>query len=322
MSAENGSTLELSGGKLILKDSDTPGAPVVINGTCKNFIMEDGAVLSMYGTAAPSTIGASTGGDAKIALSITGTITIDDSEICLYGGSGYSKPTPGAATNEALVDHQYAGGNASLILELSRYCSKNLNNSSIELIGGSGGNAADAQTGTGLDRNKGGGYSNGGHVGGRVGSGGLAEFRLDSPDDVELNGVSINITGGTGGCSGDGNLSVFENGGGGGGYSGGDGGVRNALYPELAAGKPGGAVDGHVGAGGNATLELITGSSFSFLKCTIKINGGSGGSAGPHQSYALEGSLGGSGGQGYSGGGGGAGYSSLTGSITTTGGSG
>ncbi|UCH90112.1 MAG: E3 ubiquitin protein ligase [Thermoplasmata archaeon] len=317
---EAGSIIELTGGELRIIDSDTPGAPVFIKGTCDTFKMTNGAKIIITGSPGASTLSQSSGGNADLNVTVTNIIIIDNSEIDITAGAGYTKTTPGAATDLPLVDYQYSGGNASLVFQLSNLAEHQFSNSNISITGGSGGKASDGEISVMLEPGEGGGYSNGALVGGFVGSGGRAEVKINYENSLIFDGMDISVTGGAGGESGKGNISGSDHGGGGGGYSGGDGGLSSTFEPSKVHGKPGGPVTGYVGAGGNATLEVSSNSEVTLEGCSIKVLGGSGGDAAFQSDEP--GLLGGMGGSGYGGGGGGAGYGGVSTTLTSYGGSG
>jgi hypothetical protein len=319
---EPGSVLEITGGKLVLVDSDTFGAKVFLNGTCKTFKMTKGASINIAGSYGPSQIGQSIGGDVELNLTVTDNFYIEDSTIRVLAGSGYTKPTAGAATNSNLSDYQYAGGNASLVYDLPTTCAKHFYNSTMILKGGSGGKASDGGCGSPGFFGKGGGYSNGGTVTGNVGRGGRAEFKIISATPLKFEKMNFTIIGGTGGKAGSGNTTVYEPGGGGGGYSGGDGGIRSMVQSEKFYGKPGGPVGGFVGAGGNASFEIHSDSLVDIINSSIFVLGGKGGDAGESTMITSFGPIGGMGGFGYSGGGGGTGSTSISDVVITRGGDG
>lgn len=319
---EAGSVMELTGGKLKLIDSDTPGARVTINGTCSTFKIIKNSEIDLIGSTGSSFIGKSTGGDAVIDLRVIKDLIIENSNITVRAGQGYTKPSTGADTTGTVEDFQYAGGNATVLFNLTQTTETVLKKSTILITGGSGGKAPDGEGGSGTNVRKGGGYSNGGTVSGFVGSGGSAELKFSARADLILKEMNITITGGRGGNAGTGNTSTTELGGGGGGYSGGDGGYRKAGEPEKALGKSGGAVGGMVGSGGYATFEILSMDSVSVYGGSFKVFGGRGGDAGPHIELSTPNMMGGVGGSGYGGGGGGSGYASTVGTMTSAGGSG
>jgi hypothetical protein len=319
---EPGSSLEITGGTLTITDSDTPGARIFISGSVDNFKMTQGAKIIMIGSTGSSSVNQSAGGDVDFNIIVRSSLVLDNSEINLEGGKGYSKPTPGADAKFDLMNYQYAGGNATVVLELSPTCTQSFQSSTINVLGGTGGKASDGESASLISFGKGGGYTNGGSVGGYVGSGGSAALKINYHQALDFDEMNITVLGGTGGKSGDGSYLTTEYGGGGGGYTGGDGGQYIFAEPEKAHGKPGGNVSGYVGTGGNASFEILTNSSIDFQDSSIAVHGGFGGDAGPHKSASMQVLMGGMGSFGYGGGGGGGGYTNPGAPILTKGGSG
>ena len=83
-----GSVLEICGGSLTLKDDDTIGVDVKLNGTCKYLNITDGAKIQIFGTNGGTALTNSQGGAAIIDICVETGIKLKDSMISVQGGSG------------------------------------------------------------------------------------------------------------------------------------------------------------------------------------------------------------------------------------------
>ena len=279
------SELLLNGGDVTVSDADTPSC--AIRGVCQSFKVLMGSTLALTGT----------DGTASVAIDVWAQddILIQGSTLRLIGGVGFSPSSPFTAT--ALFGDISSGGSASLELKGGTDTTViRVTDSTILVQGGTGGDAPDGQPPTTTDGGRGGGFSEGGYVLGKVGAGGDASVNLVTTSLV-LTESKIWVRAGKGGDAGDGGDGLGNDGGaGGGGYSGGRG-----ADPGEPAGMPGGGVYGQVGSGGDATFTV---ESIFYRQdlSAIDLVAGGGGNAGEGGNTTYHG---GGGGGGYSGGGGG-----------------
>ncbi len=253
------------------------------------------------------------GGDADASQSGLGS-----------GGGGYSggEGVSNSAYNEAIRGGKVSeevgtGGDTTVHFQ---GMTANIHRTTIKAAAGDGGDAGDGGTSHSNAGSGGGGYSGGGggtiiHPGadgglisGGVGSGGNALINVTMWSTLLLNASYLTSSGGTGGGAGDGGDATGLAGGGGGGYSGGGGGGEASPGRGGLGGNggDGGDVDSDVGAGGDATVVLVSSYALVF-DCDLSAfagHGGDQGDAGESKESTDDGSKGGGGGAGYSGGGG------------------
>ena len=296
---EGTSILEVRSSALVLTNR-SHCARVGIFGECNRFSILKGSSVTIQGPHGSYDLSTSAGVPAGINVTSHSKAAIVDSSIFITGGDGLSPSQP--LTIWDLEGEEFSGGDAELNIQvLSTRPLIDVRVSTIRIAGGSGGKAPDGQEPLGLhDGGKGGGYTRGGDVSGRVSRGGDAYLSLSS-GGIKINRSQIALVGGDGGDAGDGggtHGNGTHGGGGGGGYSGGDGGSGRYTWNEAI---PGGDVSGDVGAGGDAGVR-VQGTSASIDLSIIHATGGNGGKAG-HGAPTT--SLAGGGGGGYAGGGGG-----------------
>ena len=293
---------EVDGGTVVLGNASA-GNDVNIKGKASTFILKNGAKLVLRGPNGESTLDLSKGGDAAIVVTVSERVYIDGATIECYSGTGYSNPNPWV-DHEPLDGYFAAGGNATVSLGSSA-STTTVKGLKLTLVGGNGGNAADAKHPNSAAGSKGGGYSNGGSVSGWVGSGGRTGVSFTGLE-TSVSGLTVTATSGKGGRAGNGgglvSNSNYWGSGGGGGYSGGDG-IQYQTSSGLT-GDNGGKVTGYIGSGGQAQFEF-SGYNLTVHKLDITATSGSGGDAGNggHASY-----YDGGGGGGYGGGAGGGYY--------------
>jgi len=247
----------------------------------------------------PTSMGTSTG----IKVISSRTVKLVDSSIEIDAGDGFSSPE--TLTDSDLLGTAFAGGSARFeVVGENLYDIMYMINLNVDIHAGNGGKATDGRPvppgGTmGTYKGMGGGYTRGGDVSGRVGSGGNAVVALDS-ELISISNTNLVVSSGRGGDAGDGagTGNGSSAGGGGGGYTGGDG--ASGFNPIDPAGT-GGSVSGEAGRGGSIDLT-IEARSLEMKASSILMIGGRGGSGGDGGSPS---GAGGGGGGGYSGGGGG-----------------
>ncbi|WP_455392096.1 Ig-like domain-containing protein, partial [[Eubacterium] cellulosolvens] len=242
-----------------------------------------------------------------------------------YGGGGAGGPYKSGADGGYVSGHVGAGGISNILIDSSDL---DLNNCTINAVGGDGGKAGNGGYTGDYGGGGGGGYGGGGgsgygdgggdgHVSDWVGSGGIVKFTIISEQNLNISTVYINCTGGVGGNAGNGGSSAPSSspegrgGGGGAGYGGGGGSGGGASGQD----RPGwGFVNGSVASGGRVFLTIESNELLS-VNSTIECTGGKGGNAG---NGGNAGSLAGGGGGGY-GGGGGSGTGQYGGKTNVTG---
>jgi len=293
----NSSRLHILGGTLAIWTTDMDG-DTSSGGNPREVLMTQGGLLLVEGRAGDPMH--SMGQEGAFTLSVTDRVLIEDSQVFIKGGDGYSPETPG--TEEDLEGGGYSGGASQLYIAVEKTgTGLSIIRSTIRVEGGHGGDAPDGSAPVGELGGMAGGYVAGGNVSGPVGSGGGASLYIDVPK-VQIVSSLIEVEAGEGGDAGDGGRAGTKAGGGGGGYSGGDG-----AGTQGAAGI-GGPITGEVGAGGRARIWVGT-YELTMKASKMLINGGDGGDAGdggdcdPSRPDTI---LSGGGGGGYSGGGGGA----------------
>jgi hypothetical protein len=287
----------MTGGSLLVRGSPSGEAPTLV-AACSFIEMTSGSTLQVHGEAGNTNVDASSGQDAVMRVTATSYIRVKGSVLEVIAGAGLSPGSPLGPSG--LEGDHCSGGDAELSLKVTGDGSSLLLSGSRVLVqGGRGGDAPDGLPQPGAPGHRGGGFSEGGPVGGRVGAGGHASMGV-SAESVELHSTDVSVLAGDGGDAGDGGVVDADTGhgggGGGGGYSGGGG---SEGYGAPAT--PGGRVHGEVGSGGDATLDL-EGRDHRMDGSNVNVRAGAGGEAG--MGGAAHGN-GGGGGGGYSGGGGG-----------------
>ncbi|UCC93975.1 MAG: hypothetical protein JSW25_04740, partial [Thermoplasmata archaeon] len=276
---DGNSLLTVQGGTLEI----TPRAhrtSAMISGHCSWFEVVGRSVVRIHGPDGGYDISTSMGCTVGINVSSSRAIHITDSTIDIRAGDGASPPEP--LTSSDLSGRAFSGGDVDLNLT-----SENdhemvwLAGLDVHLEAGEGGKAPDAVAPPpdkeGRLKGLGGGFTRGGDVGGRVGSGGDVRIALHGTT-VEVSNAGFNVTAGTGGDGGDGaavNMNVLA-GAGGGGYTGGDG--ASGLAEEHGA-MPGGDVSGQAGRGGDIDL-IIDSVDLDLRLARFDMRGGDGGNAG------------------------------------------
>ncbi len=294
MTMEGLATVDLTGGDLVISPW-TAGEVIGINGTCRHMRVTDGSSITIEGRDGSNRWNGQ-GVSVEMNVRASREILIENASVVLSAGDGMGPDTP--VTLDDLDGRWYAGGDARFVLRTTLdFASLAILNSTVLVRAGVGGDAPDGVNSDDTAQVLGGGYTQGGSVSDRVGSGGAAFIGMTT-NKVDVQGSVVHVVGGDGGDAGDGG-SVRSNAGlgtGGGGYSGGPG----ASDPEHPAG-PGGQVSGRVGVGGDSTLNILA-VEVSMQASEVAIQAGDGGDAGEGGDTA---GLGGAGGGGYSGGGGG-----------------
>jgi len=306
-----GGAFRATGGTVLVTQTDR-GADAVIMGDCTEFNVSSNAQLILRAPDGDVTMDESQGGEAivqvnaSISVSVTGGARIQ----CI-GGNGTSTDRPW--TTAPLSGYVSAGGRGYISLggpltprvEVS-------GDAKLITIGLNGGSAADGKPSSDNVGGQGGGFSNGGMVGGFVGSGGDGIVEMNGVNALVID-ATIQCTGGRGGDAGNGAAGSpsgggtygYSGGGGGGGYGGGNGG---SDYQ--GAGKSGMA-SGNVGAGGYAEF-IINSHDLTIGNSDVNLEGGDGGTpgtGGAGGSYSISPYYAaGGGGGGFGGGGGGSSY--------------
>jgi hypothetical protein len=307
---EGGSMFGINGG--IVEISPTAHRKsAMISGHCSWFEISDRSILRIWGPDGGYDIATSMGCSVGINVTSSGTIQISDSTIDIRAGDGLSPPEP--LTRKDVEGRAFAGGDVEFKMASDNpYDLVWIMGTSVNLRAGDGGAAPSGEApypdNEGRLKGLGGGYTSGGDVMGRAGSGGDVEILLAGAS-VEVSNTVFNVTGGVGGDAADGaavGVGV-QAGAGGGGYTGGDG--ASGLAEEHGA-MAGGDVMGEVGRGGDIDL-LIDGGDCDLRTANFNLVGGDGGSAGDGGRSL---GLGGGGGGGYSGGGGGS-YWHMAGAV-------
>jgi hypothetical protein len=262
------------------------------------------------------------GGDADLSLVVAdpqGALNIRSSTVRVLAGNGGDAPDGqpqdgagehgggGYSQGGEVSGNVGRGGSATLDLGGDQVY---MDDSTVDVLAGRGGDAGDGgQVPMGdTSGGGGGGYSGGdgstgsgelpkagGRVSDDVGSGGDATMDVAGNDYIQTES-HIRVHGGDGGDAGHGGGSLGDGGGGGGGYSGGGGGSTSEP-----TGAPGGLVGGRVASGGDARASIIVDSDMRILGSNLSLQAGEGGDAGnggPSSGNA------GCGGGGFSGGGG------------------
>jgi hypothetical protein len=274
----------------------------MIKGQCSWFEVSDNSVLRILGPDGGYDIPTSMGCSVGINVSASRYIQVTDSTLNIRAGDGFSPPE--TMTSDDLTGRAFAGGDVELtLIQESPYDILWVSGNYIRLQAGTGGKAPDAERPpsdpSGRVKGLGGGYTNGGSVGGLVGAGGDVNIYLNGAR-VEVSNTDLNVTAGKGGSAGDAAdvPNGIQAGGGGGGYSGGDGASGQNLVDTAV---PGGDITGEVGRGGDIDLVIKSG-EVDLRTAGFGLIAGDGGDAGDGASTV---GLGGGGGGGYTGGGGG-----------------
>ncbi|NIS13526.1 MAG: hypothetical protein GWN39_15790, partial [Thermoplasmata archaeon] len=269
MTMEGDSGLEMTGGTLLLRAGpDGEEASLIAN--CQYVDLTRGSTVLVWGGNGTGDVDSSAGTRAGVSISAKDYITMSDSILEVRGGDGLSPEVP--LSEFGLMGDHCSGGDAVLALHaLGNEGAVNVRSSRVLVQAGRGGDAPDGLPQPGVQGRRGGGYSDGGPVGDRVGTGGSAWFNL-SADYIYLDGSNISIGAGAGGDAGDGGqvASGAGYGGGGGGYSGGTG---AGATDEVAS--PGGRVFGDVGSGGNVWM-MVEGHNLLQKDTRMSLRGGDG----------------------------------------------
>ncbi|UCG70650.1 MAG: hypothetical protein JSV09_06445, partial [Thermoplasmata archaeon] len=201
---EPGSIFEATGGNVVLSNSN-PGEDVFFSGSCDFFNVTDFSDITITGpdgyadtsSSGPydAYIPTSQGGDGILNITASESIVISNSTINVNGGDGFDMPA--STTNKCntwtdgvdLDGYVAAGGNATILLNLTSSISQLIiDNSILNTGGGTGGDAADGGNAVPGNGGEGGGYTGGsggayqipgdpgGDISGFVGSGGIANF--------------------------------------------------------------------------------------------------------------------------------------------------
>jgi hypothetical protein len=277
----------------------------MISGHCSFFEVADQSIVRIRGPDGGYDVDTSMGCSVGINVTSSRAIQISDSTLDIRAGDGLSSPEP--LTRDDLDGRAFSGGDVELsLISDNPYDMVWIVGTDVHIRAGDGGTAPSAEApypdGEGRLKGLGGGYTRGGDVSDRVGSGGDVRIVLSGPS-VEVSNSVMNVSAGRGGDAGDGATvgTGVQAGAGGGGYTGGDG--ASGLAEEHGA-MSGGDVFGEVGRGGDVDLRIDAG-DVDLRTARFDLvpgDGGSGGNGGHSKG------LGGGGGGGYSGGGGGSYY--------------
>ena len=298
LTLEDGSRLLIEGGTMAVM-SNEGDRHAIVTGTCLELVMTGGAVLVVEGGPGEKTM---EGGDALVQLEARARVHIEDSVVLVSGGDGHS--TDAQVVVGDLAGDEFGGGDASLSIQIDPMgTGLRVVDSSVEVVGGNGGDAPDGGPSIGAVGGSAGGFTAGGSVSGRVAVGGTPSLMFQA-SLVQVLSSLVEVVGGDGGDAGDGGDSTGTGGGGGGGYSGGGG----DNWSIGGGGGDGGPVSGMVAKGGDAALTMKALLSLDVSDSRMVVEAGDGGHAGDGGDCDMtrsDNSLGGAGGGGYSGGGGG-----------------
>jgi hypothetical protein len=290
--------VELTGGDMVIVGDVSRERALGMNGTCKSLLVSGGSTITVDARDQRYGFDKTRGPDVEINIRAQREVLVENARIELFAGDGSSGEYHFLGLD--LKDRRFSGGDARLSLRtLAIFSEMLISNSTVIVQAGRGGDAADGQSVSSSSSARGGGYTEGGSVSGRVGAGGHATVTLIS-NNMTLDGSTLRGLAGNGGDAGDGGAvqagSSF--GAGGGGYSGGIG----SGHPDERF-IDGGDVSGAVGTGGNAVLTI---EAFYLIQqnTPVVMAAGNGGAAGKGGDST---GIGGGGGGGYSGGGGGGG---------------
>ncbi len=290
--------VELTGGDLIIVGDESNERAQGRNGTCKSLLISGGSTITIDGRDRRYGKDVTRGPDVEINIRAQREVLVENARIELFGGDG----TAGRLPYDGLdpTGRRFPGGDAVFSLRtMATFSEIRISNTTVIVQAGRGGDAADGQPASPRIPARGGGYTEGGSVSGRVGGGGHAMVALYS-NNLTLENSTLRGLAGNGGDAGDGGTIKADGifGAGGGGYSGGTGaGHPDELLPH------GGDVSGAVGSGGDAFLSM---EAFDLIQrnTSVVMVAGDGGAAGRGGDSM---GIGGGGGGGYSGGGGGGG---------------
>ncbi len=294
------------------------GTDAMIKGGGKFFELSHSGTISLKGANAGTTQVQSQGGDAKIFVTLTDTVTINSGTITAKAGDGYMQSTPWLE-GIPLDTWASAGGSSSISLWTNQSFSvMNVNAATFSVTGGNAASAPNGQDGQINVVAHGGGYGTNSQVSGYVGVGGYGNVSLSCTrievKDSTFTGVGGN--GGNAGNAGNGGKGTYYTSAGGGGGGGGYGGGSGSLYSGNKASKSA-TVGGHVGAGGSVFFDLYS-DYMNVTNTQFTGTGGNGGNAGTGGNAAdnipdwYSEYSGAGGGAGY-GGGGGASYYGMSG---------
>lgn len=278
----------LAAGKLVVPSGAT------LNAT--NIFLQDSSIVEILGGNV-TLYNPSNSKDVKFNGTCSYFNVTDFSNVIMRGSDGYADTSSPGPYNAYISVSK--GGDAELNIIVTGGI--RIENSTLNLTGGDG---FDLPSSTADDCNT---WTNGASLNGYVAAGGesLLYFNLtSSTHSLEIINSTILCKGGNGGDAANGGNGTNQNGGEGGGYSGGVGGTY-----EVDGGN-GGAVGGHVGAGGQVVISLESQINLNIKDSDILAisgNGGDGGDGGGSGGTGWQGS--GGGGGGYGGGGGGSSYS-------------
>jgi len=298
LTLEGFSRLVMTGGTVLLRGGPGGTSPGLA-GSCQQFDMSRGSTIRVWGDNGTAGVDSSMGASTTLDVDATERIIISDSIVEVLGGHGLSPEAP--LSSDGLTGDHCSGGDATFHLATSDHRSKvSIESSIVRVMAGDGGDAPDGLARAGAWGTRGGGYSDGGQVGGHVGQGGSATVSITGTDLV-LDRSTLTAMAGRGGDAGDGadGRDNLWTGGGGGGYSGGAG-----ASSQVGTAMAGGKVSGDVGSGGDVTLT-VTGDDFLQASSGLVLLAGDGGAAGKGGDALWTGS---GGGGGYSGAGGGNAY--------------
>jgi len=273
-----------------------------ISGSCALFQVMSASVVRVIGPDGGYDLPTSMGCSVGLDLTVGRYVQVSDSRIELIAGDGMSSPE--TLTEDDLGGREFAGGDVTLsLVQANPYDIMLFQMCTVLVSAGEGGRASDAEVPPdspgGRLKGLGGGYTRGGDVTGRVGSGGDVSIHLEAAR-LEISNAEINVSAGQGGDAADGACVSLgtQAGAGGGGYTGGNG--ASGLAEELGA-QNGGRVSGSAGKGGDVDLSIKS-VEVDIRTATLAMRGGDGGDAGFGGTSS---GFGGGGGGGYSGGGGG-----------------
>jgi len=312
---DEGSRLYLVNCTLTLTGDGNEGPS--ISGSPDVFSMTDSRIV-MRGSNGTSGL-LNQGANTSVGLLLGEEFRMDRSTISLHGGEGWTPHTPGAVFDRDLASHEFSGGSCTFSLLSNDEAVLFMNDSGIELYGGSGGDAPSGEDLSSDDFFRSGGYTTGANVSGWVGSGGRAELDIGLPRGrIFVENTNFVLLGGNGGDAGDaGRVEWIGN--------------QRCIHPTSSGGYTSGGwkddgtpynpgnVSGYVGAGGSCAVD-IRGMNMTLVNTRFAGSGGEGGDTGtggsciavsPGDPSLATYTVGGGGGGGYSGGYGG--YKSLSG---------
>ncbi len=220
----------------------------------------------------------SAGSNVSFDLNVTSSFEMLNSSIYLRGGEGWTKSDPGAPFSTSLSGFEFSGGNSSFTLLGEISTNITIVDSSIELYGGYGGDAADGEDLDSDDFHLSGGYTTGANLSGKVGSGGGVSMSFNAPGAVMyLSNSSFWLEGGWGGMAGNAGGVVWD-------------GEKTYTHPTTSGGYSSGGwsegepfdpgtVSGDVGSGGHTSLEILV-DDLTMMGCRLSLGSGGGGRSG------------------------------------------